>query len=284
MPAAGAAIRPATVDDIPAIRAILASHGNDGPIVFGDVVGPYLQHLIARGRTLVSIVEDDVAGFAAAVDTGRGWHLADLFVRVERLGQGIGRPLLDAVFDGAAERSTFASDDPRALPLYIRAGMVPLWPSIYLEGASETLEQAAAGLSTESASAERVAQLEREWTGQDRRDDHAFWASQIDADSFVVVDAGDVAAAGYGRARQASAVRVVDRLVVHPDVDPVAPTLAAIHRAGQGGPVFACIQGPSPALRPLLELGFRIADRDTYLASRADLIDPTRLIPNPGMR
>jgi len=37
-------------------------------------------------------------------------------------------------------------------------------------------------------------------------------------------------------------------------------------------------------LRPLLEAGFRVADRDTYLASRDDLFDPTRLIPNPGMR
>ena len=284
MAAAGAAIRVATIDDIPSIRAILASHGNDGPIVHGDVVGPYLRHLIQRGRTLVSVVDDEVVGFAAAVDTGRGWHLADLFVRVERLGQGIGRPLLDAVFEGAADRSTFASDDPRALPLYVRAGMMPLWPSIYLEGASASLDTAAAGLSTESVSAARIAQFELEWTGQDRRHDHEFWAAQIDADSFVVVDAGDVVAVGHVRARQASAVRVVDRLVVHPDADPVAPTLAAIHRAGQGGPVFACIQGPSPVLRPLLELGFRVADRDTYLASSPDLIDPTRLIPNPGMR
>lgn len=277
-------IRPATVDDIPPIRAILASHGNDGPVVYGDIVGPYLRHLIAHGRTLVSAAGDDVIGFAAAVETGRGRHLADLFVRIDRLGEGIGRPLLDAVFDGAAERSTFASDDPRALPLYVRAGMTPLWPSLYIEGIVANLGEPAAGLTAEPATAEQIAAMELAWTGQDRLVDHGFWASQIDAESFQVLDDGEVVAVGYARARQASAVRVLDRLVIHPAADPVAATFAAIRRAARGGPVFVCVQGPSPVVRPLLEAGFRIADRDTYLASRADLIDPARLIPNPGMR
>ena len=290
MGAVGVAIRPATVDDISSIRAILATHGNDGPIVHGDIVGPYLRHLIGHGRTLVSVGDDEgdsaIVGFAATIDTGRGWHLADLFVRVDRLGQGIGRPLLEAVFDGAPERSTFASDDPRALPLYVRAGMTPLWPSLYVEGTAAHLAASpvAAGPETEAATYDQVADKELAWTGHDRRLDHEFWASQVDADAFVVVDAGEVVACGYARARQASAVRVLDRLIVRPDADPVAATFAALRRAARGGPVFICVQGPSPVLRPLLEAGFRVADRDTYLASRADLIDPARLIPNPGMR
>ena len=279
-----AGIRPATLDDIPAIREILASHGNDGPIVHGDVVGPYLRHLIVHGRTLVAVAEDDIVGFAATVDAGRGRHLADLFVRVDRLGQGIGRPLLDAVFEGAADRSTFASDDPRALPVYVRAGMSPLWPSLYLEGTAANLGESAGRLRIEPATADEIARLELDWTGQDRRLDHAFWASQIEADSFVVLADGAVVAAGYARARQASAVRVLDRLVVHPDAEPVGPTLEATRRAAQGGPVFICVQGPSPVLRALLEAGFRVADRDTYMATSPDLIDPARLIPNPGMR
>ncbi len=277
-------IRPAGPDDVGEIRTLLASHGNDGPIVFGDVVGPYLRHLIAHGRSLVSVDDGGVVAFAAAVDTGRGWHLADLFVRPERLGQGIGRPLLEAVFDGAEQRTTFASEDPRALPVYVRAGLIPLWPSLYVEGTVGMLPSPQAGLRTESADAGRLAAAERAWTGQDRSLDHVFWASQLNADPFVVLDGDELVAVGYGRARQASPVRVLDRLVVHPDADPVATTLAAIRRAGRDGPVFTCIQGPSPVLRPLLEAGFRIADRDTCMASEAGLIDPARLVPNPGMR
>jgi GNAT superfamily N-acetyltransferase len=286
MAAAGAPgrIRPATVDDIPSIRSLLAGHGNDGPVIYGDIVGPYVRHLIDHGRSLVSVVDDEVAGFAAAVDTGRGRHLADLFVRPDRLGQGIGRPLLDAVLDGAVDRTTFASDDPRAMPLYIRARMAPLWPGVYLEGTAGLLRRSAAGLPTEPASAARIADLEQAWTGEDRRVDHVFWASQVDADSFVVVDGGEVIGAGYARARQISPVRVLDRFVVRPEADPVAATLSAIRSAARDGDVRLCVPGPNPVLGPLLEMGFRIEERDTYMATSPDLIDPTRLLPNPGMR
>jgi GNAT superfamily N-acetyltransferase len=276
-------IRPATQDDVPAIRALLASHGNDGPIIYGDIVGPYVRHLIDHGRSLVSVADGEVVGFTAAVETGRGRHLADLFVRPDRLGQGIGRPLLDAVLDGADQRSTVASDDPRALPIYVRAGMMPLWPTLYMEGAATGLTRSGPLLSTEPATAARIAEIERGWTGQDRLPDHAFWASQLDADPFVVLDGGEVVGVGYGRARQASPVRALDRLAIHPDADPLAPTLAGIVRAARDGTVLVCVLGPSPLVRPLLDAGFRIADRDTYMASRDDLIDPARLIPNPGM-
>jgi GNAT superfamily N-acetyltransferase len=284
MATAGATIRPATDDDIPRIRALLASHGNDGPIVNGDTVGPYLRHLLGHGRALVSVADGGVVGFAAALDTGRGWHLADLFVQLDRLGQGIGRSLLEAVFNGADQRSTVASDDPHALPIYVRAGMMPLWPALYMEGATTGLVGSGPLLSTEPATAARIAEIERGWTGQDRRLDHEFWASQLDADPFEVVDGGEVVAVGYGRARQASPVRALDRLAIHPDAEPLAPTLAGIVRAARDGLVLACVLGPSSLVRPLLDAGFRIADRDTYMASQADLIDPARLIPNPGMR
>jgi hypothetical protein len=33
----------------------------------------------------------------------------------------------------------------------------------------------------------------------------------------------------------------------------------------------------------LLEAGFRLEARDTYMASEPDLLDPARLLPNPGM-
>jgi GNAT superfamily N-acetyltransferase len=278
------AIRPAVDDDLPAIRSILATHGNDGPIIHGDIVGPYLGHLLAHGRALVADQDDAVVGFAAAIDTGRGWHLADLFVRVDQLGQGIGRPLLDAVFEGVDDRTTFASADPRALPLYVRAGMTPMWPSLYVEGAATDLPDTDRLPATEPSSAATIAALERAWTGQDRGADHAFWATQFDADSFIVRVGGDVVGAGHARARQASPLRALDRLLVHREADPVPVVLAAIRRAGRDGGVFVCIQGPSPVLRALLDVGFRIADQDTYMASRPDLIDPARLVPSSGMR
>ena len=39
----------------------------------------------------------------------------------------------------------------------------------------------------------------------------------------------------------------------------------------------------NPVLPVLLGAGFRIVDRDQFMASDPGLIDPARLLPNPGM-
>jgi GNAT superfamily N-acetyltransferase len=276
-------VRPATDDDVPEIRTILAAHGNDGPIVIADIVGPYVRHLIVRGGARVAVADGEIVGFAATLDTGRSVHLADLFVHPERLGQGIGRPLLEVTFDGSSVRTTFASDDPRALPLYMRAGMQPIWPSLYVQGDASTLPPTGAGVTTETTTPDRLASLERDWTGLDRSPDHAYWAAMAGSDPFVVLDGSEIAGLGYARVRQATAIRVVDRLLIHRDADPVATTIAAMARAGQGGPVFACFLGIHPAVRPLLDARFRIVDRDQFMTSDPSAIDPIRLLPNPGM-
>ena len=276
-------IRPATADDVAEIRSILAEHGNDGPHPEVDIVGPYVHHLIATARALVSDDGDRLAAFGATVATGTGRHLSDLFVRADRLGQGIGRPLLDALFADDWPRTTFASDDPRALPLYVRAGMSPRWLGLYLVGSGASVPEPDRRLTVEPADASRLAALELEWTGADRRIDHEHWASQADADAFVVLDGGGVVAAGNARARQKGPDRALNRLVIRPAAEPLGPILVALRRAAQDGRVLACVPSPSVALRPLLEAGFRIEDRDTFMASGPDLVDPDRLLPNSGM-
>jgi GNAT superfamily N-acetyltransferase len=280
---AAATIRAATLDDVLDIRSILAEHGNDGPHPTVDIVGPYVRHLIASGRALVSVEGDVVVGFGATVATRAGRHLADLFVRSDRLGQGIGRPLLDAAFGGDWPRTTFASDDPRALPLYVRAGMSPLWLGLYVMGSGTSLPEPDRGLTAESADASRLANLEVEWSGVDRTRDHEHWASQAEADSFVILDGGDAVAAGNARARQKGSARVLNRLLIRPGADPLGPILVALRRAARGGQVTACIPSPNVAVRTLLEAGFRIEERDTFMASGPDLVDPDRLLPNSGL-
>ncbi len=276
-------IRRASLDDVPAIRSILAAHGNDGPITTVDIVGPYVRHVVQHGRAFVSELDGEVVAYGAAVDAGVAVHLADLFVRPDLLGRGIGRPLLAAVFEGSSRRTTFASDDPRALPLYVRAGMAPLWPSLHLEGDAALLIAAGEPLDVDRADAALLAGLELAWNGTERSADHEFWASQAEADAFVVLSAGEPVAFGYARARQVSATRVLERLLVRPATDPLPATMAAIRRAARGGPVLASIQGPSPALPALLAARFRVTDRDQFMASEPGLVDPARFIPNGGM-
>lgn len=279
-------IRRATREDIPAIRALLRAHGNDTLVEPGaiDIVGPYTQHLVDHHVARVSVDGGALVGFGAAVDTGWCLFLSDLFVDPTLLGSGIGRPLLDAVFGDAPARATFASDDPRAVPVYVRAGMSPLWTNFYLDGDAARLPPDAPGLRVRSARPGEGADLELAWSGADRAVDHAYWASTPEHDAFLVEDALGPVAIGYARGRQVTTTRVLDRLVIRPEADPVAPALAALRRGAGGNPVLRVhVLGPNPLLRVLLEAGFRIVDRDQYLASDPALVDPERLLPNPGM-
>ena len=279
----GVEIRAATLDDVPPIRRLLAAHGDDEPPTTVDIVGPYLAHLIEHATALVSERGGQILAFGAVANTGVSRHLADLFVRPDCLGQGIGRPLLTAVFGDAWPRTTFASADPRALPIYVRAGMTPLWPCLYLEGSPEGLPAPDPAITITAAAPDRLSELERAWTGAHRPRDHAFWASQADAEPFAVFEGGRPVALGYARARQASPARVIDRMVVRPGADPIGPVLAAIRLGARGSAIVVCLPGPHPVLPILLQAGFRIIDRDQFMASDPALVDPIRLLPSPGM-
>ena len=241
-----------------------------------------MRHIVVNHRALVSTIDGEVVAYGAVVDAGVALFLADMFVEPARLGQGIGRPLLVALFGDATRLATFASADPRALPLYARAGMAPLWLGLSMDGPSERIDEEP-GYGVEGADPLRLAAIERDWGGAWRPVDHAFWASQAEADAFLVLDAEGPVASGYGRARQGSAARGVDRLVIRPGADPVRPALAALRRVGRGGLVDASVPGPSPLLQALLARGFTITDRNQYMATSADIVDPLRLLPNVGM-
>jgi GNAT superfamily N-acetyltransferase len=277
-------VRPAGAEDLPGIRAVLAAHGDDDePGAPVDVVGPTLAHLLATGRLAVAQEDGRVVGFGAVAETELSTHLCDLFVLPDRLGGGIGRRLLDHLFDRPGPRTTFASDDPRALPLYVRCGMAAHWPNLYLDGDPARLPPVDPGITVEPAGPERLAELELAWIGMGRPGDHAHWSALPEARPFVVVLDGEPVATVHARRRRRGVGRWIERAVVAPSADPVAPLLAAFAHAAGVGPIGGCIPGPNPALRPLLERGFRIVDHDTFLASPDVELDATRFMPDPGL-
>lgn len=284
-PRIDAAIRRAAVGDVPAMRTILRAHGDDGPVAPGmaDIVGPYLRHLAEHHTVLVAEDEGETVAFGSVVDTGRARMLGDLFVLPDRLGRGIGRALLAALFGDSTARVTFSSSDPRALPLYVRAGMTPLWPNLYVQGLTTRLPDRLSAIEVRAADPAELSVLELAWTGADRATDHGFWGSQAGADAFAIEEGGEPVAFGYARSKQISVARALDRLVVRPGADPVGPAIAGLVRAARGGPVQACIFGPNPLLPILLNGGFHVVDSDQLLASDPSLVDPERLLPNPGM-
>jgi GNAT superfamily N-acetyltransferase len=294
-----ASIRPARPDDLAAIRAVFVA--NEGESNFpDDAIGAYLAHLIERGRVAVAEREGDAEGntnagaegaaagrivaFGASVDTGRATHLADLFVLPQHHGGGLGRRLLETVFADDWPRTTFASDDPRALPIYVRSGMTPLWVNLYVSGDPATLPSPAVAYEVGDIAFEEMAEHERRWTGVDRGPDLAYWASNPRARAFAVRRTGAVVAVGSSRLRMNRNGHWLDHVQVAPDADPGPPLLAAMRDGAQGTRlVGACVPGPSPLLPVLLEAGFRIGDKDIYLASEPTLVDPARELVNTGI-
>jgi GNAT superfamily N-acetyltransferase len=278
-------VRAATADDLPAIAAILAA--NDEPIEWPGLPGwPYLEHLLAHHRVVVAELERGVAGFGGTVGprapTG-GTFLSDLFVRPDVQGRGVGRALLAALFADAGPRATFASSDPRALPLYIRAGMSPRRPNLYLGGESAALVPAG-GVDVDLVpDVGLVARHFREIAGHDRAADLAFWLGLPGGTGILVTAGGDVVAAGAGRDRRTGPGRWVDRLAIAPNADPLVVIPALLRAVGGGDLVALTIAGPNPVVRRLIDQGFRILDQDVFCSTDPPLLDPDRDVADPSL-
>ena len=169
------------------------------------------------------------------------------------------------------------------MPLYIRAGMTPLWPNVYVTADERFLPEVAPGFDAEPATVEQISTIEHEWTGDDRSADHAIWGDRDGAQPFVVKRAGTVVAIVQARRRIRGEGRWIDRLRVAPTEEPLEASLAALRFAAAPGlEIGACIPGPNPALGALVRSGFRVVDGDTFMASEPDLVDPLRTFVDPG--
>jgi GNAT superfamily N-acetyltransferase len=280
-----ARIRAATADDIDEIDEILRAADQPPPGEPGlppHAQDDYLRYLIAHGTAAVADLEGTCLGFAATVFNGRATHLADLYVRPEHQGRGLGGRLVTAVFGDRRPRTTFSSDDPRAMPLYIRAGMLPVWPNLYLTGDAAKLP-VAEGLTVDASTYDEVAALDAEWGRVDRSSAIEYWRTLPDGKPYVVRRGDRPIASLIGRRRYNGHGRWTDRARVAPGEQPVLPLLAGLRRAAEGADLIgACVPGPSPLLPVLLGAGFRIRDRDVLMSSETPP-DPTLELYNTGI-
>jgi len=285
-------VRPATTDDIAAVAAVLEA--SDESAVWPGLPGwPYVEHLVARARVPLAIDDDGLAiGMAGSLEVGRPdvRFLSDLFVRPDRQDHGVGRALLAMAFDGSTERLTFSSADPRALGTYIRAGLRPWWPVLYLSVPAGALTDvptavlpASSSVTSEPADVAATAGWSRTWTGMDRAVDYAHYAGLPDGAGHLVREAGAVAGVVWSNTTRSGAWRAVDHVSIAPEADATAVTLAALRAALGDAPGLAItIPGPHSAVAWLLDRGARISDRDEYCATDPRLLDPERILPSPG--
>ena len=279
-------VRPAIDADLPAITAILEA--NDEPVSWPGVPrAPYVEHLLTRPglRLVVAELDGRVAGIASTIEIAGPSRrfLTDLYVDPARQSQGLGRRMLAAAMDGATERMTFSSSDRRALASYIRSGMRPWWPLLYLESDASALGPRSPGEGWRSADVAETVRLSSAWTGIDRTADLAFYASLPEAAGFVITLDGVDAAVGWARRELAEPGRWLDHASIAPDADPIRAAFGILRAAGAGDRIGAAVPGPHPAVPRLLDAGVRIGGTDTFCATDRDLVDPTRIFPSPGM-
>ncbi|MEU8261445.1 GNAT family N-acetyltransferase [Micromonospora sp. NPDC048999] len=283
----GLTVRGAALGDLEAIARVAEAAGQRGEWTGADPA--YVGHLLRHGRVAVASHEDRVIGFGATRDiAGRGGvtsMLCDLFVDPAQHGHGCGRALLAELWpEPVAQRMTFSSRHPHALPLYTSVGLDAWWPLLYLAGDPSAV-RSPAGWTVAPSSPEAVSRFEADWTGVDRGADHDAWTRRPNGTALVAaldgrpLAAGTAAGAGddFGLVHLAPAPRLSDTQAG----DSVLAVLAALE--SMDGHVRVCLPAPHPAVRPLLAAGWRATDLDLFMATRADLLDARRCVPSPAL-
>jgi CheY-like chemotaxis protein len=225
--------------------------------------------------TLLFAADDAGAalGFGGTLRRGAVTHLGDLFVLPEHQSSGVGRTMLTELLSGDGPKVTFASSDPRAIALYVRHGLRPWAPLLYLTGP-------AAGLPTppvRPTGADDIAALDARASGGARRATLAWYAALPG----VTMHATD---RGYAAARQTGHDVVIGPGGGATPQDCADAVLGAL-AATQASTARLAVPGTHPLVPTLLGAGWHIADMDTLMADDAgrELIRPDRYVPHPDL-
>jgi GNAT superfamily N-acetyltransferase len=255
-------VRSAEDDDAAAIARIAAANDEQ------EGADPrYVAHQRRHGRFLVAEVDGQVAGYCATRRIGAATMLCDLFIDPCHHGRGAGRRLLDDAFPAKGDRFTFASQDPRAMPLYLRHGMAPRWPLLYLSGPPA----GGSALRADRVAMADAGDAEAAMGCPDRTADYAYWGAAPGSTGLIVRIGDDIVAAG------AAAPGRLIHLTTAGGHDPAAALLAALG-AFEDDRVRLCLPGPHPAVPLLLERRWRIDAYDHHMSSSPGLITTDRVL------
>jgi GNAT superfamily N-acetyltransferase len=257
-----------------------------GPLPDEPLAWEHLRHLRVSGRMVIATTTDgEPVGFGGVVERNGITRLADLFIDPDHQGRGVGQALLREVLGDAAVLTTSASADPRALPLYTRAGMRPLWPYHFLVGDPRKVEVPET-TRVEPASREELVAIDTEATGFERSIDHEYYEVGCRAQGLRIVVADRAIGVANREPPQPWAPTrwILLTLAVIAGFESGDGVRAALAHAGAQGAdrLFTAIGGPNPVLASLLESGFVIPEQDIYMATSPDITDPLRHHPHPG--
>ncbi len=241
----------------------------------GDIP-PYLSHVLQTGLLYVAEEDGRILAFAGAITRGNISFLTDLFVLPSSQSGKLGKTLLQTVLpQDDLIHCTLSSSDPRALALYIRAGMRPQWPHFELRLKRPTHAWQLA-LDMEIIEADSSDPELLRWdahvSGRPRPEDLQFWVREERAVPLWLRRRGQIV--GYGYVRFGAEAKPnpqscrLGPIGADTPEDATACVLAAIHWAMQRAvEVHIDVPGPHPCLTALLERGFHIISFDTFVST-----------------
>ncbi|MBF6590091.1 MAG: GNAT family N-acetyltransferase [Ktedonobacterales bacterium] len=272
-------IRAATREDLPGVYAIWYAAEIEGTSTppLARPVAAWITHVFEHGRMLVAEHAGTLVGFTALIERDGVAYLSDLFILQAHQSRHVGSALLQRVLPGRARvLCTCASREARALALYVRAGMRPRWPNIWLRGHADALGALPAGnIRAVEAAADDPALLtwDAEIGGRHRPEDQAYWLRRTDAVPLWFQRDGRTVGYGYAQMRS-------DEALWHPDAATLGPigartaenaagcVLAAVAWARERAAVLRLsLPGPHPALAALLAAHFHITYVETFRSS-----------------
>jgi GNAT superfamily N-acetyltransferase len=271
-------IRPAREADLRAVYDVFYANevrGAAAPPPQGDVPVD-LRHILRTGTLSVAVQDGRVLAFAAAVTRGGVAFLTDLFVHPDHQSSGLGSALLGHVLprDGRI-RCTLSSTDPRALALYIRAGLQPQWPHFNLQRVDPApVDPPPVDLTVVEAHADdpELVRWDARVSGRLRSVDHAYWLREQRAVPLWFERAGAVV--GYGYVRLGAGTLWFPEACTLGPIGSATPqevtacVLAAVGWAQQrAGVLLIDVPGPHPSLAPLLAARFQITYVETFVSS-----------------
>lgn len=241
----------------------------------GDVPS-YLRHVLQTGTMYVAEQDEKVLAFAGAITRGNITFLTDLFVWPAHQSGQLGKTLLHSVLQQDDRvHCTMSSSDPRALALYIRAGMRPQWPHFALRLQKPTHEMPLTpGMEIIEADPgdPALVRWDAQVSGRLRPVDHLYWVREQRAVPLWFRRRGQIV--GYGYIRLGAGTLwdpqacTLGPIGASTPEDATACVLAAVNWALQQAEVLHIdVPGPHPCLATILERGFRITYVDTFVST-----------------
>ncbi len=286
--------RPAHETDLPAIYEVFYQNevlDSTQPPPMGDPPS-YLQHVLQTGKLYVAEQDDKVLAFAGAITRGNISFLTDLFVWPSHQSGQLGKTLLHTVLPQDEHiHCTVSSSDPRALALYIRAGMRPKWPhfALRLQKPTQAWDRVSEIEVIKADPADpALIRWDAQISGRSRPEDHLFWVREQRAVPLWFQRQGQTI--GYGYIRLGAGTLwdplacTLGPIGANTPENATACVLAAVEWALQEAEIIRIeMSGPHPCLPTLLERGFRIRYVDTFVStSSAPFFDPQCYIASGG--